>query len=251
MSTPDVVRLKQFYAGALGQCAASLLWRRLRDIWPEAAGEHILGLGFATPYCSPLSENKTIIIAAMPAEQGALYWPSGHPNRALLVHDGQLPFADNTFNRVLLIHALEHSAHPQQLLKDIWRVLTPGGRLLIVVPSRMGLWARAHNNPFGFGRPYSLGQVKDIVAESGLTFLRSQTALFMPPSERSTLIKLARYAELFGLIACPGMGGVLLVEAEKQIYAAVRETARERIVRSASNAAPQPAFSSFTVRKPR
>jgi SAM-dependent methyltransferase len=56
--------------------------------------------------------------------------------RYLLCADGyQLPFADGAFSLVLLIAVLEHTNEPWRLLQEARRVLTPGGRVLIVVPN--------------------------------------------------------------------------------------------------------------------
>jgi SAM-dependent methyltransferase len=56
--------------------------------------------------------------------------------RYLLCADGyELPFADASFQLVLLIAVLEHTSEPWRLLKEARRVLKPGGRVLIVVPN--------------------------------------------------------------------------------------------------------------------
>jgi ubiquinone/menaquinone biosynthesis C-methylase UbiE len=56
--------------------------------------------------------------------------------RYLLCADGyQLPFADESFQLVLLIAVLEHTGEPWRLLQEARRVLKPGGRTLIVVPN--------------------------------------------------------------------------------------------------------------------
>ena len=47
---------------------------------------------------------------------------------------------------------LEMTNDPGTLLREAWRVLAAGGRLLVVVPNRRGLWARMDTTPFGHGR---------------------------------------------------------------------------------------------------
>ena len=49
MMTSDVVDLHGFYASGLGQMARRALRRRIRQMWPNLAGETVLGLGYATP----------------------------------------------------------------------------------------------------------------------------------------------------------------------------------------------------------
>lgn len=51
----------------------------------------------------------------------------------------KLPFGDNAFEVVTLLAVLEHIEHEQAILKEIHRVLRPGGKLIITVPST---WAQ-------------------------------------------------------------------------------------------------------------
>ncbi len=228
MYRPDVVSLKQFYASPLGSAVYTLLWKRLRALWPTARGETILGFGFAVPYLAEVSENISII--CMPAAQGALYWPVNTAqcggNRVAMSHEAMLPFSDATFNRILVIHALEHSHHAGDFMKELWRVMIPGGRVIALVPNRMGFWSHSTSSPFGEGSPFSLGQMKDAFESAGFTHMRTASSLFMLPSQWRWNVRLAGIMELFGQLLCPLLGGVLLVEAEKQVYAAMREPVR-------------------------
>lgn len=51
----------------------------------------------------------------------------------------QLPFEENAFDVVTLLAVLEHIEHEQAILHEIYRVLKPGGMLLLTVPS---VWAQ-------------------------------------------------------------------------------------------------------------
>jgi SAM-dependent methyltransferase len=56
--------------------------------------------------------------------------------RYLLCGDGyDLPFADASFEVVLLIAVLEHTREPWRVLAEARRVLKPGGRVVMVVPN--------------------------------------------------------------------------------------------------------------------
>jgi ubiquinone/menaquinone biosynthesis C-methylase UbiE len=42
-------------------------------------------------------------------------------------------FADDTFDAVTMSHFIEHVRHPHAPLRECYRILKPGGRLVIVI----------------------------------------------------------------------------------------------------------------------
>ncbi len=46
----------------------------------------------------------------------------------------KLPFPDNSFERIMMVDALHHVNHQQQTADELWRVLKPGGRIVIEEP---------------------------------------------------------------------------------------------------------------------
>ena len=228
----DVVDLRDFYGTRLGQVARRMIRRRVRLLWPDVSGMRVLGLGYATPYLRPFLEEAERVLALMPAGQGVLAWPAEGPNRVALTEEGELPFQDYSIDRVLIVHALEHSEPVRNLLKEVWRVLAGGGRLLVVVPNRRGIWARLDRTPFGQGLPYTQNQLSRLLRDEGFTPERSASALFVPPLRSRMMLKSAAAWETLGERWFTTFSGVTLVEATKQIYAKpiqVRERQRRRV----------------------
>ena len=223
MFTPDVVALRQFYATRFGVAAQALIAASLKELWPDAAGDAVLGIGYAMPYLESYLDQGAPVAICMPAHQGAAAWPASRPNMVCISHESELPLKENSVNRILLLHVVEHSEQLTGMMDDIWRVLTPGGRVLAVVSNRMGFWARSSRSPFGYGRPFSMAQLRDLLTGHQFTLTRSRSALFIPPTRIRVLWKLARKIEVVGKLLCPFIGGVLLVEAEKQLYASIKE----------------------------
>src|SRR5258708_4257193 len=154
----DVVDLRDFYATRLGQVARRMIRRRLRLMWPNVAAMRVVGIGFATPYLRLFQGEAERIFALMPALQGVLAWPADAPGAVALAEEGELPLPDYSVDRVLLVHALEGSEQIRPLLKEVWRVLAGGGRVIVIVPNRRGIWARLDRTPFCHGPPYTPGQ---------------------------------------------------------------------------------------------
>ena len=228
----DVVDLRDFYRSALGQVARRMIRRAIQRVWPDLHGMRLLGLGYATPFLSALSAETERTIAVMPASLGVLGWPAEGPNVVALADEGELPFADYSIDRVLLVHALETSDEVRGMLKEIWRVLAGGGRVLIVAPNRRGIWARLDRTPFGSGRPYTQSQLSQLLRDEQFTPIGSDTALFVPPATGRMVRRSAAAWERIGRRWFPTFAGVLLVEATKQIYAkpAAARAPRRRLV---------------------
>lgn len=226
----DIVDLRDFYASRRGQVARRLIRARIRRLWPEAKGLSVLGVGFATPYLGLYREDAQRLVAAMPASQGVLPWPRPGPNVVTLAEETDLPFPDLSFDRVLLVHALEGTENLRPMLREAWRVLAGGGRLLAVVPNRRGVWARSDRTPFGHGQPYSLGQLSRLLRDTLFTPVQSAVALFPPPQAIVPLSRWARDIDDVGERWASTFAGVVMVEAAKQIYAgtAVPQTGRRR-----------------------
>jgi SAM-dependent methyltransferase len=214
----DVTDLRSFYASSLGKTAHQLVCAHLAHRWDNLAGLSILGLGYATPYLDRFRGQALRLLAMMPAEQGVVNWPSDGASASALIDDTMLPLPDSCIDRVLLAHALETAEHPRELLEEIWRVLTPGGRLIVVAPNRSGLWARLDSTPFGHGRPYSRGQLLDLMREALFSPIYWSEALYTPPLNRAMVLRLAPAIEgVSAKLSLPG-AGVILVEATKQLY---------------------------------
>jgi SAM-dependent methyltransferase len=228
----DVVDLRDFYRTALGGVARRMIRHAVRRMWPDLAGMRFLGVGYAAPYLTAISPDTERTIALMPASLGVLAWPPDGANLALLADEGELPFADFSVDRVLLVHALETSEQIGPLLKEVWRVLAGGGRLLVIAPNRRGIWARLDRTPFGSGRPYTMSQLSQLLRDELFTPVATGAALFVPPSRSRMMLRSARAWERIGVRWFPTFAGVILVEATKQIYAkpAAARAPRGRLV---------------------
>jgi SAM-dependent methyltransferase len=215
----DVGDLQTFYDGAMGRVSRRLIRQRLREVWPSVRGLSMLGIGFATPYLQPFQGEAERVIAVMPAQQGVTAWPGQSSNVVALVDEGALPLADSSIDRVIVAHVLETSEALRPLLRQIWRILTPAGRVVVIAPNRTSLWAQFETTPFGHGRPFSRTQLHRLLVDAMFTPTASTTCLHMPPFGAKILVRDGARWERMGQKMWPQLAGVHLTEATKEVMA--------------------------------
>ncbi len=162
----DVLDLRSFYATPLGAVAQRFIGASISRRWSSCVGQSVLGVGYATPYLDTLRKDTVRTLAFMPAEQGVVNWPATGLSASALVDVTALPLPDSCMDRVLIVHALEMADQPYDFLSEVWRVLAPGGRMILVAPNRAGVWARVDSTPFGHGQPYSGSQLRSLLRDA-------------------------------------------------------------------------------------
>lgn len=214
----DIMELNHFYQTPLGDVVAKAINEQLRYLIPQTKGQKIVGLGYASPYLSCLEEKGIQLINFMPAQQGVTWWPSQTLNRTALVDEADLPLDDQSVDCMILVHSLDCTEQLPRLLREVWRVLVGQGKLIVIVPNRRGFWARFDGTPFGYGRAFSNSQLRSILAREHFVPNRPKRSLFFPPIKSRTLQKLAPMIDDMGRRFFPGLSGVYIMDAVKQVY---------------------------------
>jgi ubiquinone/menaquinone biosynthesis C-methylase UbiE len=146
---------------------------RLRDLLRLPVTGRLLDAGGGTGRVSaqliPYVEELVISDVSEGMLRQAL--PKGHC-RPTAAHVERLPFADESFDRVLVVDALHHFADQQEAIVELVRVLKPGGRLVIEEPDlRHGtvkLVALAEKMMLMQSHFYYPHQIHEMVATQGL-----------------------------------------------------------------------------------
>jgi SAM-dependent methyltransferase len=222
----DVIELRDFYTTLLGRAVRRKVGHAITGLAAAHSGERVLGFGFATPYLHRLAGDAERVLAFMPAGQGVIDWPPDGPSSTALVEEDALPLSDASIDLAILVHGIEYSPRPAELINEMRRVLASGGRLVVVAPNRRGLWARSDISPFGHGRPYSRGQLRSLFAEAGFEAEAWSTALHVPPAIMRSMPRTARVLEKTGTTGWPAFSGVTCVAARKRTIEGVRARSR-------------------------
>lgn len=215
---PTAYDFKEFYGTPTGAVVQSAITSAIQKLWPDTNNRRVAVFGYADCY-APLFTTCERTVFFMPPDQGAYPWPAGDKNRVVISARTALPLETNSLDGVILVHSLEFTNAIEPHLNEIWRVLKSQGRLMIIVPNRLGFWARVDWAPFGEGSPYSLSQLQRYLRAALFIPERHMPILFALPLRWRIAQKIAPYLERFMPYIAPALGGLQVVEASKQVYA--------------------------------
>ena len=100
---------------------------------------------------------------------------------------GALPFSDGTFHLVSALDVIEHIKDDERTLGEMFRVLKPGGLLLMTVPAYPWMWSE-HDEALHHMRRYRAGELRTKIKNGG--FLIEELSYFVFPSIPFRVLKL-------------------------------------------------------------
>ncbi|MEM9468677.1 MAG: class I SAM-dependent methyltransferase [Pseudomonadota bacterium] len=219
MRNPTAYDLKSFYNNVTGSILKGHIADRILELWCPEKKLSYVGLGYALPYLQAYQEESERCFSIMPAALGVHHWPNNKNNLTCLVDDSALPLETNSIDRMIVAHHLEFLESPEEAFAEMYRVLKSTGKLIIIVPNRLGLWARADWSPLGQGQPYSARQVEQFLRDTQFVHERTCQAVFTPAYRNSLWLRASPLFERVGKYLYPALGGVHIIEASKQLYA--------------------------------
>lgn len=90
----------------------------------------------------------------------------GH-KQVIIAKAEKLPFEKNKFDTVLILDVLEHISNRVGVLKEIKRVLKPGGKVLITGPGLQFIWSK-HDTEQGHLIRFTRHQLRKLAKDAGL-----------------------------------------------------------------------------------
>jgi len=102
----------------------------------------------------------------------------------------KLPFANGVFGGALIALTLCFVDDPATVLQEAWRVLQPGGGLVLGLILKESPWAEFYATRAKEGHPiysrahfFSKGEVENLLRSSGFKLLDYRSVLFQPPGQ--------------------------------------------------------------------
>jgi len=115
------------------------------------------------------------LVRPLCAEYKSMDFNKTHPELDYQSDIQEMPLENESFDTVLSAEVLEHVPDPEKALREIYRILKPGGRLVISIPHLMYL----HNEPNDFYR-YTKYGLRTLLERVGFTieYLQPSGSLF-------------------------------------------------------------------------
>jgi SAM-dependent methyltransferase len=232
--TPEGILIAELLAAELSHHYETGRMRMLKDTTEQ------LAIGYPFPLFSTGCPLPPVF---MLSETGVLAWTRDDDVITACIDSNSFPCATDVFEQVFVSHALEFVADKAGFLSEIWRCLKGEGELVMIVPHRRSLWARADKTPFGQGTPFSRRQLKLALEQAGFDQIQIRHSLYMPPFGARLPVAMRRRLHVMGRIGWAMFGGVLVAVAKKRLYSphqqpsrALRHKVRQFMVRKPAGA---------------
>lgn len=229
---PPLSLMQTFYDRRLGAQVRRLMQRRMHRLWPDLSGQAVLVVGHAAPLAPTMLREAERLIALIPQDWPveAVAGPRG--NVAIHSREDEIPLPDSCMDAALVVHCLEYADSRNRLLREVWRVLRPNGRLLMIVPNRTSLWSLFTHTPFGHGVPYTLGQAISLLEGNMFTIEETTRAIYIPPLSLPWPRRVLVTVERLGRRLMPMLAGLNLVGARKTLMGGTPLPVTQRLGRA-------------------
>ncbi|MES2770882.1 MAG: class I SAM-dependent methyltransferase [Pseudomonadota bacterium] len=136
----------------------------------------------------------------------------------------QLPFATQSIDLVVLPHVLEFHEDPHQILREVARILIPGGQLIIAGFNPLSLWGLRQHIPSTrtqfpwHGHYFSVARLKDWLKLLGCELERGHFGRYAPPCSEAKWFSRLNFMEAAGDRWWSFAGSVYLLRAIKRVH---------------------------------
>jgi len=116
----------------------ALLWYDYADLWLRGPLGRVLDFGCACGAYLRRLAGQAVELHGVDLDPERVAAAGAQPGitARTVSPDGPVPYPDETFDTVVILEVIEHVPDERRLLKELARVLKPGGRLLLTTPHR-------------------------------------------------------------------------------------------------------------------
>ena len=226
--------IEEWYQSPLGEKTFSAEKLSVNEIISRLFGYHILQIGL---------ENQNLIDES-PAGHKIIFSSAWYPGVRKAVTDCErLPLASDSIDAIVLYHALDFTDDSHELLREVTRVLRPGGQMLIIGFNPVSIWGmwrlfkRKKSLPWK-GRFLSIRRLSDWLRLLNLHIDSINTCVHFLPFNINRVLNYAEIMENFGRRLKSPFGGSYSIRCVKQVVPITPIVTRRRSIRSTASAFP-------------
>jgi len=221
-SAKEKSHLKQSFEGGFGELLMACELSFVKAWLGHLGGVEMVVTGIASEPVIQLVEdaaavNRTFVVESL-EEEGI------RPANVVIARPDRLPFRSDSINLLIALHTLQQTEDPRRMVREVERVLSPEGRVIIsgLNPwSLAGLWGLGSGGKilgeFPLKQCVSRQMLCDWLLLLGLEIEKSETFGHRPPLQSESMLGRFAFLEKFGDRAWPFLGAGYLVQAQKHV----------------------------------
>ncbi|MFN7039201.1 MAG: methyltransferase domain-containing protein [Alphaproteobacteria bacterium] len=195
-------KLKNFYNTELGRYLHKSLIEEIYRYWPDIEGKNLLELGHKNIYSDKINVKNKLYIS---------------PTDFI---KNKIP-KENSFDKILVVHCLEYLNDIQSMLQTLWNILTPEGKLLIIVPNRYSVLPVANINIFKKAKLFTLYEIINLLNDNHFLTIKSSSRVFLTLNFYKNFPTISNFFDHVGSKWFIPFGTFLIIEAKKTTYAPI------------------------------
>lgn len=205
----DFQVIKDFYASKKGKSFSQIISSNLAKI-TNVRNKSILKLGYLEPFLTDKVLMNNITTGILPNNY--------------VFHNGDVPYSYKinqdlcsiqlktaSQNMVVTVNVIEYSENLEKTIREIWRILKDGGKLIIITPLVYNIYNVFHNTPFKLAQKFTENNLARILEKNDFSITYSKIIQFPPQPKEGPI---SRY-----MYSCFSMfSSVLIIEASKGTF---------------------------------
>lgn len=216
-SAPWVPAFEKFYKTARGQILDEEIARSLAVNWQaeDVKTCHFLTVGFPVPsILSGLEEAKSLSVF-LPRLIGPKKVSWKKKNVSVVGDPLHISFFPGSFDAAFVFHGLEFMEDPRSFLEDLWKILSPNGKLMIMVPNRMGGWKGSGVPGQTNIKSFVYKDIQNLLQETGFAPKAFYGICYGLPAGYFRKMLFSKILRVLSGGSLAGFPGFLIFEAEK------------------------------------
>jgi len=215
--------LEGFYRSPSGRYLSNEIENCLSSIWAGSDLKqcHLLCVGFPPPGIMKTALSGQSFAVFSPGFLGPNKIDNKGLNISLVGDETHLPFPEGSYDRVLVFHALEYMEDPRSFIEEVWKILSPGGRVFLMTPNKKGAWKKTGLPNSELAKPYLFREVRSFLEQNGFTVGKNFGASYGLPVDFFGMVLFSGLLRRLSGGGAVGFPGFLIFEAEKRIISKI------------------------------